>query len=78
LKLIWSHKLSELPAHLGYSQATIERAIRRLHLPKPGHSYWHAKPENRKIPDGILKLLSLSPQQLESELKKMIEESSVA
>jgi hypothetical protein len=48
----------------------LERAIKRCNLPKPGHSYWHTKPEKRIIPDRIKQLLALDSAQLEMELAK--------
>jgi hypothetical protein len=70
-KLIWQYRLADLATKLNCSQATLARAIKRTKLPWPGHSYWHAKPEHRRIPDQIKHLLSLDAERLEGELIKL-------
>lgn len=69
-KLLWQYPLTGLPSQLNCSARTLERAIKRFNLPKPGHSYWRTKPEKRIIPDRIKHLLALDSAQLEIELAK--------
>ena len=69
-KLLWQYPLTGLHCKLNCSARTLERVIKRFNLLKPGHSYWHTKPEKRKIPDDIQQLLSLDSAQLEIELAK--------
>ena len=69
-KLLWEHRQTELVIKLNCSARTLERAIKHFNLRKPGHSYWRAKPENRRIPERIKHLLTLDSAQLEIELAK--------
>ena len=69
-KLLWQYRQTDLISKLQCSTRTLERAIKRFNLPKPGHSYWHTKPEKRIIPDHIKPLLTLDSAQLEIELAK--------
>ena len=69
-KLLWQYRQTDLISKLQCSTRTLERAIKRFNLPKPGHSYWHTKPEKRIIPDHIKPLLTLDSAQLEMELAK--------
>lgn len=69
-RLLWEHRLTDPVSRLNCSARTLERAIKRFNLSKPGHSYWHAKPETRIIPDRIKHLLALDSAQLEIELAK--------
>jgi hypothetical protein len=68
--LLWQYRLTDLAPRLNCSEATINRFIKRHRLSKPGHSYWHTKPEKRVIPERIKYLLSLDSEQLRMELAK--------
>ena len=70
-RLLWQYSQSDLLSKLNCSVRTLERVIKRLYLPKPGHSYWHTKPENRRIPDCIKQLLALDSALLEMELQNV-------
>lgn len=74
-RLVWQFPLSELAPKLNCSQSTLTRFIKRTRLPWPGHSYWHAKLENRKTPETVKRLLSLDLHKLDSELKIMLNTS---
>jgi site-specific recombinase XerD len=67
-KLTWQHSQTDLGGILKCSTASVERKIKELKLLVPGHSYWHAKPEHRTIPERIQYLLTLSSEDLRLEL----------
>ena len=70
LTLIWQHSLTELGEKFNCTVGNMERIIKRLKLPKPGHSYWRAYPKNRTIPERVKYLLTLDSAQLEADLGK--------
>lgn len=75
-RLVWQYPLFDLAPKLNCSIETLTRTIKRLKLPKPGHSYWRAKPQNRRIPNSISRLLSLEQSELEAELRSITNASS--
>ena len=67
---LWSQSLTEIAAQLHCDLKCLDSLIKHLRVPKPGHSFWRAKPKNRIIPDRIKRLLTLTSEQLRVELDK--------
>jgi len=69
-RLVWDKKSELIGLELGWSKSSVEREIKRLRLPRPDFLYWLAKLQERRIPNAIKRLLSLSSAELEKLLAK--------
>jgi site-specific recombinase XerD len=70
LRMVWEMKADDIADQLKWSKSTVEREIRRWHLPRPEPTYWLKPIEQRQPPATVKQLLGLDSVALKATLGK--------